>query len=131
MASAVHKSTRVVAAGEAPRNGVLTGSDLLSRLPTEDVETPIGIVRIHGLGALDLIDLQATARDIGDDDAKNARFMLDLVARGLDAPVEEVGRQSFAVLKPLYEAVMRLSGLTPEAVEEAMADLKAAPSDEN
>ena len=110
----------------------LTGQDLLDRLPTEVVQTPVGGVLVHALGALDMIEFAPKARAIDDgDDEAQARIMVEMVARGLHMEVEDAGRLSLAVIAPLFTAISRISGLDEDAVPEAIATLKALPNDES
>lgn len=110
----------------------LSGRDLLDRLPAEVVSTPAGEVRVHGLGALDMVDIAPRARAIADEDeAGQMRMMVEIVARGLDLSTDEAGRLSLSVLSPLFAAVSRLSGLDEKAVADAVDHLKALPNDES
>lgn len=132
MSTAVHRATKDVAPSEAPRNGALSGRDLLSRLPTEDVPTPLGEVTVHGLGASQMVEFGPRARALpeGNEEA-TLLFMIEVAAAGLDLDIADAGRLPPPVIVPLFKAIVRLSGLSEEAVEEAVEGLKALPNDES
>lgn len=112
--------------------GPLSGRDLLEHLTSEVVETAAGPVRVHALGVSDMLDFVPRARAVEDgDDVAQARLMVEMVARGLDISVDEAGRIGLAIIKPLFEAVSRISGLDPGAIAEAVESLKEVPSDES
>ncbi len=132
MATAVHKATEDVAPKEVPLNGALSGRELVARLPYETVETSLGTVRVHGLGALDMLTIAPRARALADDDADGQlRLAIDAVAMGLDISPEQAGRLPVSVIGSLFTVVGKLSGLDAGAIEDAVAELKAHPNDES
>ena len=143
--------TRRATADEAEDGTVMaeTGMALLDRaailaaddIKTEDVPVPEwgGTVRIRSLtgSERDQYDAEAyRAQQVGGEPLVD--FRVRRVAKALigpdgkrlfsDADLAALGAKNGAVIDRLDDVVARLAGLTPQAVQEALAVLKGGPS---
>lgn len=126
MTTAVHGATQEVAPVQPARNGhVRSLEDLLAEpLPSEEIDTVLGKVLVHAITAGD-------AGRIGRLTEDSWAATMAMVAAGIGATAEQAERLDARLVAPIAAAVLRLSGMTPEAAAEAVESLKATPNVES
>jgi hypothetical protein len=111
-------------------------------LPFEDVEVPEwhGTVRVAGMNALEATRYSARMTALVENE-QTETIMPELLSRMLvndrferifsEEDIEALGKKSAVVLKRLFEAALRLSGISEAAIGEQAKNSVGTPADDS